>query len=107
MNWLAAGLRHHPTVINNIIRHTFMPKSGNKDKVREHYWNVINHIMHKTRFDVVNRDGNPAPGTDIRGYPTRRAQVRAANLARGNGYGQPISPAAGCGYKIRPAGTTR
>jgi hypothetical protein len=33
MNWLAAGLRHHPTVINNIIRHTFMPKSGSKDKV--------------------------------------------------------------------------
>jgi hypothetical protein len=33
MNWLAAGLRHHPAVINNIIRHTFMPKSGHKDKV--------------------------------------------------------------------------
>jgi hypothetical protein len=53
MNWLAVGLRHHPTVINNIIKHTFMPKSGNKDKVREHYWNVINHIMNETRFDVV------------------------------------------------------
>jgi hypothetical protein len=53
MNWLATGLRHHPTVINNIIRHTFIPKSGNKDKVREHYWNVINHIMNETRFDVV------------------------------------------------------
>jgi hypothetical protein len=52
-NWLAAGLRHHPTVINNIIRRTFMPKSGNKDKVREHYWNVINHIMNETRIDVV------------------------------------------------------
>jgi hypothetical protein len=33
MNWLAARLRHHPAAINNIIRHTFMPKSGNKDKV--------------------------------------------------------------------------
>jgi hypothetical protein len=53
MNWLAAGLRHHPAVINNIIRHTFLPKSGNKYKVREHYWNVVNHIMHETRFDVV------------------------------------------------------
>jgi hypothetical protein len=53
MNWLAARLRHHPDVINNIIRHTFMPKSGNKDKVRAHYWNVINHIMNETRFDVV------------------------------------------------------
>jgi hypothetical protein len=53
MNWLAAGLRHHPTAINNIIRHTFMPKSENKDKVREHYWNVINHVMNETKFDVV------------------------------------------------------
>jgi hypothetical protein len=52
-NWLAAGLRHNPTIINNIIRHTFMPKSGNKNKVREHYWNVINHIMNETRIDVV------------------------------------------------------
>ena len=51
--WLSTGLRHHPTVINNIIRHTFMPKSGNKDKVREHYWNVINYIMNGTRFNVV------------------------------------------------------
>jgi hypothetical protein len=33
MNWLAAGVRHHPAAINNIIRHTFMSKSGNKDKV--------------------------------------------------------------------------
>jgi hypothetical protein len=33
MNWLATGLIHHPAVINNIIRHTFLPKSGNKDKV--------------------------------------------------------------------------
>jgi hypothetical protein len=53
MNWLTTELRHHPSVINNIVRHTFMPKSGNKDKVREHYWNVINHIMNETRFDVV------------------------------------------------------
>jgi hypothetical protein len=52
-NWLATGLRHHPAVINNIIRHTFIPKSENKDMVREHYWNVINHIMNETRFDVV------------------------------------------------------
>jgi hypothetical protein len=52
-NWLASGLRHHPAVINNIIRHTFMPKSGNKDNVREHFWNVINHIMDATKFDVV------------------------------------------------------
>jgi hypothetical protein len=30
-----------------------MPKSENKDKVREHYWNVINHVMNETKFDVV------------------------------------------------------
>jgi hypothetical protein len=53
MNWLATRLRHHPTAINNIIRHTFMPKSGNKDKVRKHYWNVIDHIMNGIKFDVV------------------------------------------------------
>ena len=35
------GLRHHPTVINKIARVTFMPKSGNKNKVRGLYWNVI------------------------------------------------------------------
>jgi hypothetical protein len=52
-NCLSTGLRHHPAVINNIIRHTFMPKSGNKDKVRQHYWNVINHIMSETRINVV------------------------------------------------------
>jgi hypothetical protein len=53
MNWLAAGLRHHPAAINNIIRHTFTPKSGNKDKVREHYRNVVDHVMNGTKFDVV------------------------------------------------------
>jgi hypothetical protein len=53
MTWLVVGLRHHPAIINNIIRHTFISKSGNKDKVQEHYWNVINHIMNETRFDVV------------------------------------------------------
>jgi hypothetical protein len=53
MNWLAVGLRHHPAAINNIIRHTFMPKSGNKDKVQEHYRNVVDHVMNGTKFDVV------------------------------------------------------
>jgi len=31
------GLRHHPAVINKIARVTFMPKSGNKDKIRGLY----------------------------------------------------------------------
>jgi hypothetical protein len=53
MNWLAAGLRHHPASVNNIIKHTFMTKSGNKDKVREHYWNVTDHIMNGNKFNVV------------------------------------------------------
>lgn len=47
------GLRHHPAAINRIIRHTFMPKSGNKDKIREFYWNVIHYIMTGTKFNVV------------------------------------------------------
>ena len=37
------GLRHHPTLINKITRVTFMPKSGNKDKIRGLYLNVISH----------------------------------------------------------------
>jgi hypothetical protein len=47
------GLRHHPAVINKIARVTFMPKSGNKDKVRGLYWNVISHIMNGNRIDVI------------------------------------------------------
>ena len=31
------GLRHHPAMINKIIRVTFLPKSGNKDKIRGYY----------------------------------------------------------------------
>ena len=31
------GLRHHPAVINKIVRVIFMPKSGNKDKIRGYY----------------------------------------------------------------------
>ena len=42
------GLRHHPAVINKIARVTFMPKSGNKDKIRGHYWNIISHVMNAT-----------------------------------------------------------
>ena len=39
------GITHHPAVINKIVRVTFMPKSGNKDKVREWYQNVISHVI--------------------------------------------------------------
>jgi len=47
------GLRHHPAVINKIARVTFMPKSGNKDKVRGWYWNVISHVMHGNKINVI------------------------------------------------------
>ena len=47
------GLRHHPAVINKIARVTFMPKSGNKDKIRGHYWNVISHVMNGNRINVI------------------------------------------------------
>jgi len=47
------GLRHHPTVINKIARVTFMPKSGNKDKIRGFYWNVISHVMNGNRINVI------------------------------------------------------
>lgn len=51
---ISVGLRHHPAAINNILRATIMPKSGNKDKIRDYYWNVISYIMNGVRFDVVS-----------------------------------------------------
>ena len=47
------GLRHHPAVINKITRVTFMPKSGNKDKIRGLYWNVISYVMNGNRINIV------------------------------------------------------
>ena len=47
------GLRHHPAVINKIAGVTFMPKSGNKDKVRGLYWNVISHVMNGNRINMI------------------------------------------------------
>ena len=47
------GLRHHPAVINKIARVTLMPKSGNKEKVRGLYWNVISHVMNGNRINVI------------------------------------------------------
>jgi hypothetical protein len=47
------GLMHHPALINKIARVTFMPKSGNKDKVRGHYWNMISYVMHGNKFDAI------------------------------------------------------
>jgi len=47
------GLKHHPAVINKIARVTFMPKSGNKDKVRGLYWNVISHVMNGDKINII------------------------------------------------------
>ncbi|RLN33986.1 uncharacterized protein C2845_PM03G28630 [Panicum miliaceum] len=47
------GLRHHPAVMNKIARATFMPKSGNNDKVRGLYWNLISHVMHGQKVDII------------------------------------------------------
>ena len=47
------GLRHHPIVVNKIARVTFMSKSGNKDKVRGLYWNLISHAMHGNKVDII------------------------------------------------------
>ena len=47
------GLRHHPAIINKIARVTFLPKSGNKDKIRGLYWNVISHVMNGNRINVI------------------------------------------------------
>ena len=48
------GLKPEVSMINRIINHTFYPKSGNFDAVRGHVWNMIDHIMEGTKFDVVD-----------------------------------------------------
>ncbi|CAO2176690.1 unnamed protein product [Urochloa humidicola] len=48
------GLRHHPAAINNIIRSTLMPKTGNRGSILEYYWNVISYIRNGQRFNVVS-----------------------------------------------------
>jgi hypothetical protein len=44
-------LRHHPAVINKIARVTILPKSGNKSKIKDKSWNIIDHVM---KGDVMN-----------------------------------------------------
>jgi hypothetical protein len=48
-----AGLRHHPAVINKIARVTILPKSGDKSKIRDKFWNIIHHIMNGEVMNVV------------------------------------------------------
>ena len=47
------GLKHHSAVINKIARVTFMSKSGNKDKVRGLYWNVISYVMNGDKINII------------------------------------------------------
>jgi hypothetical protein len=39
------GLRHHPAVINKIVRVTILPKRGDKSKIRDKFQNIIDHVM--------------------------------------------------------------
>jgi hypothetical protein len=48
-----AGLRHHPAVINKIARVTILPKSGDKSKIRDKFWNIIHHVMNGEVMNVV------------------------------------------------------
>jgi hypothetical protein len=48
-----SGLRHHPTVINKIVRVTILPKSGDKSKIRDKFWNIIDHVMKGEVMNVV------------------------------------------------------
>jgi hypothetical protein len=40
-----SGLRHHRAVINKIARVTILPKSGVKIRIRDNFWNIIDHVM--------------------------------------------------------------
>jgi hypothetical protein len=48
-----AGLRHHPAVINKIARVTILPKSGDKRKIRDKFWNIIHHVMNGEVMNIV------------------------------------------------------
>jgi DNA transposition AAA+ family ATPase len=47
------GLRHHPVVINKITRVTIRPKNGDKSKIRDKSWNIIDHVMKGEVMNVV------------------------------------------------------
>jgi hypothetical protein len=47
------GLRHHPAVINKIARVTILPKSEDKSKIKDKFWNIIHHIMNGEVMNVV------------------------------------------------------
>jgi hypothetical protein len=47
------GLRHHPAVINKIARVTILPKSGDKSRIRNKFWNIIDHVMKGEVMNIV------------------------------------------------------
>jgi hypothetical protein len=47
------GLKHHPTFINKIARVTILPKSGDKSKIRDKFWNIIHHVMNGEVMNVI------------------------------------------------------
>jgi hypothetical protein len=47
------GLRHHPAVINKIARVIFLPKSGDKSRIRDKFLNIIDHVMKEEVMDIV------------------------------------------------------
>jgi hypothetical protein len=49
----APGLKHHPAIINKIVRVTILPKSGDKTKISDKFWNIINHVMKGEVMNVV------------------------------------------------------
>lgn len=49
-----AGLRTIPSVVNQIVRATILPRCENNDDIRVVAWHVIDAIMQGRRFDVIN-----------------------------------------------------
>lgn len=47
------GRRHHPTMINKIVRVTILLKSGDKSKIRNKFWNIILQVMNGEVTNVV------------------------------------------------------
>jgi hypothetical protein len=47
------GLRHHPAVINKIARVTILLKSGDKSRIRNKFWNIIDRVMKGEVMNIV------------------------------------------------------
>jgi hypothetical protein len=46
-------LRHHATFNNKIVRVTILPKSGDKSKIKDKFWNIIDYVMKGEVMNVV------------------------------------------------------